>query len=688
MRLRYYLPVLLPLIILIGTGLRGLDFGLHWDELPWQVGPVKHMVQAHTILPGRYYYPSFDYWLNLLVLTPDMVGSRRAGESFRAHLLHALDSHAYLMRLRLVYLLITSLTLLWVYLVVLNRGGSWAEALFAALLLGCSWEIAYHLRWVATDGMLMQFAALTVLLAIYALKSGQERWLIAAAVVAGLACGTKYPGGLVLLPVSIAGFFRAPGRSIREIAMRQVKVLATFSFVYLATTPATVLQPAKLLKDLLWVSGVYGIGHGGHTVGRGFEHAWRMLEYFSTVLFSPYLMIALLMFVLAVIGVAVAVARNWREATVFLAFPGSYALYFSTQGAMVVRNLLAVVPFVAVAAAHGAAAVGEFIGKRNALADRVLRSRWRRTAWAGILGAALCLNAAWLVLSAEGIRERQSDRFLREAADHVRTHAGTKFFLSPRIKREMAVLEPRLDDVTADPAKAEVLMLYAREGMQRWHDWPANHRGLTQACFGPREVNFDMYPNWWGDDRIVAISRRCAEQIHLHVAGVSADPALREPVLSARAVQHSTKPALVSADSLPSSWALPSIDPRLLVSSAEAQAILGELSQGPASGGWELDGTACTFITPDGMVVSVAIISTGAFDLERHDPQSAVVPNVGVSAYAKAKSATGEVRLFARNLKNAVVAQLSSGSPLHDDATKIAGQFAQTALEHLDAVEE
>src|SRR5262249_14419325 len=86
-----YAPVLLPLMLLIGTGLRGLDFGLHWDERPWQIGPVKTMVQSHTLLPGYYNYPSFDYWLNLLVLAPDVVTPRVGGESLIQHLLRTLD---------------------------------------------------------------------------------------------------------------------------------------------------------------------------------------------------------------------------------------------------------------------------------------------------------------------------------------------------------------------------------------------------------------------------------------------------------------------------------------------------------------------------------------------------------------------------------------------------------------------
>jgi hypothetical protein len=43
--------VSLPLLILVGYGLRGLDFGLYWDERPWQIGPVKQMMRSGTLLP-------------------------------------------------------------------------------------------------------------------------------------------------------------------------------------------------------------------------------------------------------------------------------------------------------------------------------------------------------------------------------------------------------------------------------------------------------------------------------------------------------------------------------------------------------------------------------------------------------------------------------------------------------------
>ena len=48
---------------------------------------------------------------------------------------------------------------MWLYRLVLTWRGSRIEALLAASLLALSWEVSYHTRWVAPDGLLMQFSA-------------------------------------------------------------------------------------------------------------------------------------------------------------------------------------------------------------------------------------------------------------------------------------------------------------------------------------------------------------------------------------------------------------------------------------------------------------------------------------------------------------------------------------------------
>src|SRR5437879_424426 len=68
------LPVILPLAVLLITGFRGLDFGVHWDERYYQIAPAQRMLNTGTLRPGYYGYPSFDYWVNLAALLPEVPG--------------------------------------------------------------------------------------------------------------------------------------------------------------------------------------------------------------------------------------------------------------------------------------------------------------------------------------------------------------------------------------------------------------------------------------------------------------------------------------------------------------------------------------------------------------------------------------------------------------------------------------
>ena len=126
-------------------------------------------------------------------------------EEAKATLQQEGPAKSFLLRLRGLFLLACALGVLWVHLTVLARGGSAVEALLASSILGLSFEVAYHLRWVAPDGLLMEAGALTLLFATLAMRRARPKsWILAAAVAAGLGCASKYPGGLLLIPASLA----------------------------------------------------------------------------------------------------------------------------------------------------------------------------------------------------------------------------------------------------------------------------------------------------------------------------------------------------------------------------------------------------------------------------------------------------------------------------------------------------
>ena len=128
------LPLALPLGFYLVTTLHTVDYGFHWDEYHGQVWPVEKSLQRGVPLPSYYVYPSMDYWLNLSCLLPDLVKVWQAGEEgpLGQALLPATESHEYLLRLRRIRVVMTSLALVWVYLLLLALGRHPVEALLAA----------------------------------------------------------------------------------------------------------------------------------------------------------------------------------------------------------------------------------------------------------------------------------------------------------------------------------------------------------------------------------------------------------------------------------------------------------------------------------------------------------------------------------------------------------------------------
>jgi 4-amino-4-deoxy-L-arabinose transferase-like glycosyltransferase len=510
----------------IWTGIRGMDFGRHWDEGIYQIKPVKTMVATGILLPQTYTYPSFDFWLNLAVAVPDFLKavreanaavpapeeSRRMAQQVRAKTLEALDTPAYVFRGRTTYLVITALTLVWVFLTVLVWEGTPLQAVFAAALLGSSWEVAYHSRWIACDCILMQFAALTILLcSLAARRPTGAKWLVPAAIAAGLATGTKYTGGTLLLPVLIAAYIVRGRSAVGQSAIRMVaKIVVSFAVVFLVTTPAAVLEPARFFRDVRHEVFHYGkYGHGNYTVAAGLSHGLKILEYMGMVVFSHYAAFAAFFFLLAILGVYAMLRQFGLAALIVMVFPIVSLGFMTNMRAMIVRNDLPPVPALAVLSSFGLASV---YGR--------LKAKPLRLGLACIALAGLFTNEAWLFWCTQTIVDRQSDRFAREAADYVRSNPATKFYLTPKVR---AVLQAQgavdLPNVTADPAQSTVALIWAKADVNL-KDGPANIRDLSQGWFGPYEINWDYYTTWKANDRIVIMDTPRATKLGM-VPGLS-----------------------------------------------------------------------------------------------------------------------------------------------------------------------
>ena len=482
-------PVLLPLLLFWLTGVAGLDYGYHWDE-PKLLESVRVSVYEGVYLPTFYNYPSMSHTLAVLSAMPEIlqnIDRNHLNEPvFHGHIAaYQLDNHTITLRTRLVFLTITSLTIIWVYMLMLL----WRESVWLALLsssiVALSWEVAYHARWIAPDAILMQFGALFLLCMMQAYRQPQQsKWLWASVIVAGLATGTKYPAGLLLLPALVLVY------QLTRSRLTVLKAVLVFGISYLITTPGTLLQPFKFWFDVEFEMWHYSVGHSKHTVSGGIEHLLKNIEYLSTVQLSHFPLIAGALFGLALLGLAILWRESRRLAGLMLMFPLLYLLMLSLQRAMLIRNLLVLVPFIAI---YGGIGGGWLWGK--------FPQRWMRAVFAVSMVIMLAINGGWLMLSAGSITNRHTTFELLAVREWVAQYPELTYYASTQVRTALGDEHPQ--NITATLSQADEVLVYLKE-IQEVEPMPANIPRLFTTQFGSWEANIDYY-TWHGDDKIVLL---------------------------------------------------------------------------------------------------------------------------------------------------------------------------------------
>ena len=531
----------LLLTLFLASGLRGLDFGRHWDEFK-QVEVVAGSIESGRLLPNWYFYPSVTYWLSCVPLVPPVVRllvtekkpfSRVDYPKTRERLQAELHSRTYRMRMRAIFLGCSSLGLLWLFLVRHGPGGGW-RGLYAAALVGTSFEVAYHARWVAPDLIMMQFVALFLAcMSRVGPAGGGRRWWMAAALAAGAATATKYTAGLLLLPLlaplsARTGADRRGGREgtdpnrrvARFIRARfGLRLLALWAVTFVALTPGSLLEPVKFFQDLKFERLHYmQHGHYGFTVERGAQHYGLMLRYLTTELFSPWWLMAVASGGLALVGAIVFLKENWRRALVFALFPSTYLLYFGFTRVLFVRNLLVLAPFAALLAAQGAA----FLSGR-------VKPRGPRALVVSMLAALPLSSAGWMVYAATTIpagqveerpQERETTQRRANAKDFLKwaqRRSDRRLLLSPEVwKAVQALGEEPPPNATRDALQAVDYWVVSTGEGPSWSTWQSNVPGAFSAEFGPRDTNFDWYTSW-PSPRILVLTPQRAEALGIRL---------------------------------------------------------------------------------------------------------------------------------------------------------------------------
>jgi 4-amino-4-deoxy-L-arabinose transferase-like glycosyltransferase len=348
---------LLVAVVIVALALRfvglgwGRPFVYHPDE--WLIAnPAMDMVRTGSWNPHSFTYPSGLIYVERLIVV----------------ILHQLDSSVplttgnvtlpeqfpYFYAGRAFVAVTGALMVLPTYLAARSISNA-VGGIAAAVAIAVAPVGVTNAHYLTTDVPTAALAAVTLWLSLRGLAGGR-RWLIAAGFVAGLAASTKYNGGLVVIVPLVVLLSSCPPRHFLRrstLATAGLIVLASMAgFVLL--TPAVLFDPSQVwTRGLLFQVQTYSGGLPGY---EGSDNS----IYFLRVLWGGNGLGAGFC-VLAVMGLLIAIAKHRPADLAILAFTLAYYVLISLPPVRFDRNLLPLLPFLAVLAGRTIGSLVDFL---------------------------------------------------------------------------------------------------------------------------------------------------------------------------------------------------------------------------------------------------------------------------------------------------------------------------------------
>jgi len=480
-------PVILYLF-LVFNGVLGVKFGMHWDDWVF-INSAVETLETGVFLPHIYLYPSFCYYIVTIA-----AGIYKAFYGIADPKTLFTDQNFY-HYIRCIFVFISSLTVIWVYLLSKKITKNYFASLIAGLVVCSSFEFGYHSRWSVSDCILVQFAALSTLFLF--LNISKRNKIIFSSLIAGIAAGTKYPGGIVFLNILV--FILSDLKFNREglkNAAGYIFLLSGFFFIgFIITTPGAIFEFKQFIFDINYSKNAYSGGQYGHTVQAGFDHFSKIVEYVIYVLFSKTPVISFLIFLFAIAGVAVILMeKKWDLSGLFITML-IYIIYLSSFNVMIVRNLLILLPFFAVFVSIGFLYISNKIQKYKfsiALKPVIL-----------ILFFYSCSK---IVVASFSTINNPEINLSREVEKYKEQNKDKELILSLEAASQLKV--PFNSNI--NPTDKSYLVFYKNEIPMQLYT--ANIRNQFSDIIGIDDVNFDYYPTWSGKNRLVVMRYQNASE--------------------------------------------------------------------------------------------------------------------------------------------------------------------------------
>jgi 4-amino-4-deoxy-L-arabinose transferase-like glycosyltransferase len=210
-------------------------------------------------------------------------------------------------------------------------------------------------HYLTTDVPTATLAAVTLWLSLRGLAGGR-RWLIAAGFVAGLAASTKYNGGLVVIvPLVVLLSSSPPRERLRKATLSTAGLIILASIAgFVLLTPAVLIDPSQVwTRGILFQLQTYSGGLPGYQ-GSDNSIYFLRVSWGGNGLGAGFC-------VLAGVGLLIAIAKHRPADVAILAFTLAYYVLISLPPVRFDRNLLPLLPFLAVLAGRTVGSLVDFL---------------------------------------------------------------------------------------------------------------------------------------------------------------------------------------------------------------------------------------------------------------------------------------------------------------------------------------
>ena len=247
------------------------------------------------------------------------------------------------------------------------------------------------------------------------------------------------------------------------------------------------MENEKFWRTLMPVFRDYTSGLGGYSVSPGMPHLARALLYLATQHFSGIMALNLALSAFCAWGLASWTRRRKGETALVLLYLVFYAGFIVSHKVMLVRNLMALFPFIAIFTARGIVSAGSMF-------PAVPRKLFQ----ACVL-AAVVVVASMEMRNAVEIRRhaRDFDYPVARALEYITTDAGHRYYIHPNIRAALARQGPFPPNATEEIAGADCVLAFPPVFPRDIENSPF----VFKRWFGTREVNYRYYSTWkWRTD--------------------------------------------------------------------------------------------------------------------------------------------------------------------------------------------